>query len=255
MRAMLLTGRTLATWTVALATSLLGCGGPFPGDAPTPQRDAGDASSTPACPTIDGVRLCGRACTDGTACGGIGCQPLLDRLTGARLDLGVCVATLGRPIRTCGSCRDGQVCATIDGQGAICVDEAVCLSIVDLGFGVACRYADFAPYDGRPLAVAAPAACPDRACGPGCGSGVCDAANAFCSGRSADHGYGYCVSAALPTVACDPRGSTRNACAPGVCVAWTPAGPNDDRSLAYGHCERDDRLCNGADGRLTCSAR
>lgn len=208
-----------------------------------------DGAMGNACATASGVRLCGGACPSLSAgeCPGLGCVGVLDRLTRERYSLGVCLPDIPAPQRSCGSCVDGQVCAHIDGQGPVCVAEDVCLALLKLGATRACRYADFAPYDGRPLAVATGAQCPKYACGPGCG--WCQGER--CTGRSADFGYGTCLNqsaahacsarAAPPSVYCDS------------CLVWKPVPGDDPTSLDFGTCvSTGEVVCSRADVRMTC---
>jgi hypothetical protein len=163
--------------------------------------------------------------------------------------MGVCVADLPVPLEQCGRCRDGDVCAHIAGEGAVCVSERLCQDLHARGLAAACRYADFAPYDGAPLAVARGSDCPRWACGPGCST--CDAfATGRCTGRSARHGYGFCFVGAWGP-ACNPTAALSADCV-GACIAWTPSDPTDTTSLAYGLCDSPYDECSAGDGRLTC---
>lgn len=194
------------------------------------------------CVTPRGVRLCGGNCAPEVACGQFGCRPFV--ADGAEAKVGVCMADLPPPISTCWRCADGEVCADIAGEGLICVEEALCRSLMDFGLASACTYADFSPYDGRPLAIARGADCPKGACGPGCGS--CGVSTA-CSGRSADHGYGFCLPALLQEWCyADDVPTTCSQ----YCAAWTT---NTQVSKDYGWCAIDvecDRL--EPTGRIEC---
>ena len=230
-------------------------GGLETGDA-APRGDAAgdaDASVLEACGTPERVRICGGVCPSlgQDACKGVGCQPLLDRVSNAPTGVGVCVPDLPIPLEQCGRCPDGDVCANISGEGTVCVPEQLCQRLTELGFANGCRYADFSPYDGQPLAIARGADCPSKACGPACGP--CRGAYDRCIGRSARHGYGMCVETS-DWVPCNPSLPLPRTCAAGnySCVAWAPPAPNDTASLAYGFCAP--RACGTADARLVCAA-
>ncbi len=221
--------------------------------------DAGlDAGDLAACRTSDGIHLCGGACpTLGRdQCPGVGCQPLLDRVSGEPTGIGVCVPDLPIPIEHCGRCEDGEVCASVSGEGTICVPEALCKRLHALGLASSCRYADFTPYDGQPLAIARGTECPAAACGPGCAvtTDCILRGEERCTGRSARHGYGFCVNnwESLP---CNPSQPLPRSCSGYACMAWSPPAPNDTVSLEYGFCDDPFRECSAGDGRLVCSVQ
>lgn len=238
-----------------------GCGGEVRASAPDEEgdagtvSDAGDFRDARTCRTAEGVRLCGGGCPSlgPTECPGVGCQPLLDRVTGAPLGGAVCVADLPVPIEHCGACRDGDVCVRVSGEGTICAPEALCQALTSRGLTRACRYADFSVYDGRALAVSQGAACPRYACGPGCGP--CPLAPTDrCSGRSAQFGYGFCFSE-FDRPPCDPTQPLPRACAGYACIAWTSSDAEDTTSRAYAFCDTPAPECGAGDGRLLCNAR
>ena len=227
----------------------LGSDGANPRDSGPDSATLADGAAGNGCTTASGMRICGGVCPALTAseCPGRGCVNVLDRVTHERSTVGICLPDIPTPQRSCGSCLDGQVCAHIDGQGIVCVAEDVCLALFKRGVTKACRYADFTPYDGRPLSVATGAQCPKRACGPGCGS--CQ--GPLCTGRSADYGYGTCVE--FPAVGdCSARSPLPiNHC--DSCLVWKPAPGDDPVSLDYGTCiTSGSGWCPSAEVRMTC---
>lgn len=211
--------------------------------------DAGDTSSSgDPCRTASGIRLCGGECpalTD-AECPGLGCVPVIDRETDAPVGIGVCLADLPAPVAPCWMCSDGRTCSHLQGQGIVCVDEDVCVALHALGFGRGCRYADFSPYDGRPLKVET-TDCPKRSCGPGCGA--CENGGS-CSGRSADFGYGFCLPKQDP-IPCHASDAPSAECP--SCLTWLPSTGGDDVALQFGVCVADP-LCPDyeATGRMSC---
>ncbi len=221
--------------------------------------DAGlDASDFGECRTAEGVRLCGGACPtlSRDQCPGVGCQPLLDRVSNAPSGIGVCVPDLPIPIEHCGRCEDGEVCANVSGEGTICVPEQLCQRLHALGLASSCRYADFTAYDGLPLATAHGAECPPFSCGPGCSvTADCVLKGVErCTGRSARHGYGFCVNT-WQSLPCNPSQPLPRSCSGYACMAWTPPDPNDTVSLEYGYCDDPFRECSAGDRRLVCSVQ
>ena len=270
-RTALVPSHHVAWWgsSFILHAFLAGCGGDVrispvdidSGPGPDADSDADatsdvhvDAGPSDPCRTADGVRLCGGPCPtlERDQCRGVGCQQLRERVSGAPTGIGVCVPDLPVPIRHCGRCLDGDVCANVSGEGTICVPEALCERLHALGLASACRYADFTPYDGRPVAVARGAECPRYACGPGCGGIRCADVGSTCSGRSATHGYGYCFASLLPTP-CDPSKPLPRACAGDACIAWASGIPGDTTALAYGTCDYQFEECSNPDRRLVCT--
>lgn len=243
-----------------LAATIVSCGGGTTEDSPT-QADAGsdapvadkvdvaDTVGSDLCKTASGVRFCGGGCPllSSTECPGLGCVPIVHRVSGAPTGTGICIADLPPPITPCWLCTDGMTCAHVAGQGPICVEEDVCRSLHALGLDVGCRFSDFSHYDGRPLAVAEGTGCPANSCGPGCGE--CEGP-ARCSGRSADFGYGLCLHKQNP-VPCSAHKPLPESC--GYCLTWGPAAGGDELALDNGQCVPG-FLCAEyeATGRMKC---
>ncbi len=217
-----------------------------PGDG---ELDAADGVSAEELCAPSGVRVCGAGCATTSAdCPGLGCL----RLVGGAgtLELGVCLADLPVPLEQCGLCADGEVCVHLEKQGYLCVAESVCRALDRLGGAAGCSYADFTPYDGRPLAVSRGKDCPRGSCGPGCGDCSQSTVGRWCSGRSASAGYGMCLPSntfmgelcnahePLPSLLCRH------------CVVWR----GSEAALAYGTCTLSDDVCPiyEASGRLVC---
>ena len=252
----------LSRWLLVVALASTACGksnvendaGCVGGSEATSSPGA-DASSANTCRTPSSVRLCGGGCPSlsTTECPGLGCVPVVDRTSGAQTGVGVCLADLPIPVETCWFCRDGMTCVHLEGQGPLCVAEDVCAALEKLGAGTGCRYADFSPYDGRPLAVATCPNCPEDptggitplSCGPGCGS--CGDLN-NCFGRSADFGYGICITQFKPCSVNEPRDEFCK-----VCATWLPVQNGDELALDYGNCVHES-YCDflEASGRISC---
>ena len=226
----------------------LGSDGANPRDSGPDSATLADGAAANGCTTASGMRICGGVCPalSASECPGRGCVNVLDRVTHERSTVGICLPDIPAPQRSCGSCLDGQVCAHIDGQGIVCVAEDVCRALFKRGVTKACRYADFTPYDGRPLSVATGAQCPKYACGPGCG--FCQ--GLLCTGRSADYGYGTCVE--FPDVGdCSARAPLPRSC--DSCLVWKPVPGDDPVSLDYGTCiTSGSGWCPSAEVRMTC---
>ncbi len=175
--------------------------------------DAGFEVSTDGAPLDlcdpDGVRLCGDGCPDlitpdsstfdieaGNVCLGYGCLPTKDIQHFTSQSAGVCWADAQSIAKyPCGTCNDGEVCVQKSPSDLVCMPEDVCRALWTLGVRDVCRYADFHPYDGRPVATPAQA-CPfvakdgpQRVC-----SGACPPCPGVerCVGRSPDHPFGLC---------------------------------------------------------------
>lgn len=262
---------------LVLACAVCSCGGQV-GQSSGVQQDAGLDSSGATDSAADGaadtstdappddpcapagVRVCGAGCPplDAAQCPGLGCVAALDTTSSTATGVGLCLGDLPAPIRPCGRCADGEVCVDLEGQGFVCAAETLCARLFAMGAGAACRYADFSPYDGRPLAVASGDACPKAncgypdcealSCGPGCGQ--CGGFR-ICTGRSADVGYGLCADepfSAPPCRATDPPTASCQRC-----LAWAPPSPWDSAAQDYGWCavpvECDTMV---ATGRVRC---
>ncbi len=164
----------------------------------------GDGGSGDDCAPA-GIRICRAGCPDvattpanasdaGETCPGYGCTSPLDIVAFAPTAAGVCWADGTDVLRyACGSCADGEVCIQRSSTELACVPEAVCASLWNHGVRDVCRYADFSPYDGRPLPTTT-GSCPSNAYPPTVCSGECPAclADARCNGRSPDHPFGVC---------------------------------------------------------------
>ncbi len=212
-------------------------------DSATDAGDSGDGpdSAVDLCAPVAGIGLCGSACAgSGGGCAGR-CVAAIPRVGEA--SVGLCASDLPAPIESCWMCEDGSACANLDGEGYVCVPEAVCRRLFALGAGSACVYSDFSEYDGRPLALATGSECPAKACGPGCGG--CTSA-ARCTGRSADYGYGFCVGGTFAEW-CEPSDARRTGC--DGCATWT----SSSLAEAYGRCARTEN-CDAWEptGRVDC---
>jgi hypothetical protein len=260
----------LTRWLFALALVSTACG--KSGDDDTrndgcPENSTGrlqldeDAPSDDPCRTRSGARLCGGDCPSLSAeeCPGLGCVPVVDRVSGSHTGVGVCLADLP-VLRTCWFCRerDGTTCVHLEGQGPVCVAEDVCVALHKLGAGMGCRYTDYSPYDGRPLAIATCADCPPNptgglephSCGPGCGGCGSDRTYDNCYGRSADFGFGICINAGSPCSVNEPRDEFCK-----FCATWLPVSEGDDLALDYGTCVTHEVHCDilEASGRISCN--
>jgi len=96
------------------------------------------------------------------------------------------------PLRICGYCFDGEVCARLP-NAPFCVPEDLGAKLWARGAGDQVLYADYTTYTGEPLPR--PAACPAPVadvtlCGGSCGG--CGPEH-FCTGRSPTHPYGICL--------------------------------------------------------------
>jgi hypothetical protein len=179
-----------------------------------------------------GVRLCGAGCPElleadaanevdvANVCPGYGCLRADSTTDFTPSAAGVCWADATADARyACGECPDGDVCLQKSTSELVCVPEDVCRALWLLGVRDVCRYADFAPYDDRPVPQST-STCPlppspHLLCGGQCGN--CDV-GVQCVGRSPDHPFGVCrnIDIHLPT----PQPSDFMSC--DECLASTP---------------------------------
>lgn len=155
----------------------------------------------------DGIRICGASCPELATpdsgdiaadaagyCPGVGCLSSEDIQSDAAAAAGVCWADMKSIAQfPCGACNDGEVCLEQATTGLVCVPEDVCRALWDLGVRDVCRYADFHPYDGRPLPTPT-SSCPPAPAGFEVCGATCDACDQGerCVGRSPDHPFGIC---------------------------------------------------------------
>jgi len=147
------------------------------------------------CVSEAGVRICGAEAgcfEDGSSCKclrGWGLSKDPDPIPG----FSVCNDVFDIiPIRPCGYCFDGEVCARLP-TTPFCVPEDLGASLWARGAGDQVLYADYTPYTGEPLPR--PSECPAPVadvtlCGGSCGG--CGP-EYFCTGRSPTHPYGICL--------------------------------------------------------------
>jgi hypothetical protein len=153
------------------------------------------------CVTPEGVRICGGTSNEcgwvvAEECPGGGCARPFDRMLGGEAEGGLCFSDLpDNGSRACFGCEDGEVCIEREPGELVCVPESVCWALWQIGVRGACRYADLASYDGRPL-LRLPS-CPDPSppsymCGGPCPEQCDGFFHNPCSGRSPDHPQGFC---------------------------------------------------------------
>lgn len=204
--------RVLATLTtsalaVALVLGMVGCGGiaSVPADNTGggggqasadagPDAEAGADAGWTQCSAPDGLTLCKgpTACSTAASCD---CQGADD--AGA----GVCSQWFAQGNNTryldeCGTCPDGDICATWYGLDAwTCAPYEAGILYAKNGASYRVRYADRGLWTGDPLPL--PTKCPQLGfpvCGGNCGA----CSSGVCTGRSPLHPYGLCVATSLP---------------------------------------------------------
>jgi hypothetical protein len=234
------------------------------------RTDARPIEAGPVCTAPDGVRLCGHGCAWLAApeCAGLGCVEAVDRNTGAKTGEGVCMSDMpDQGKEPCWDCPDGDTCLELQGQGLVCVPEAVCRALWNTGVRDVCRDADKHAYDGRAIPTWTKS-CPSPytplshyylMCSGSCGGCT---PGASCSGRSPDHPLGVCVP---------ENGQDGSPCTvqPGVghdcgalglddCAVYNVPQADESAALEYGFCSTDadcKDLAKLLPGGITCYDR
>jgi hypothetical protein len=221
-------------------------------DAAGSSGSTGSASSGSVleeCKAADGTRVCGGpddACRwlEAPECPGYGCTPVMDRSTMQPTNVGVCWADLpDKAADLCFACLEGELCAQRTPDQLVCVSQAACDAVWELGATSACRYSDKTDYTHEPIPQ--PGFCPAGGEGKICGGtcGACEdygAGKARCVGRSPLHPFGLCALDYLdgfPGCWLDEGGKLGQGCGPNdLCAVFDVAAGDQPIANRYGTC-------------------